>query len=121
MIKRIIQIREQAGLSQEKFAEKIGLSRNFINQAENGKKNFSDRTLKDICREFNVNEAWLRTGDGEPYKKRTRNQELAVFVNDVMEEMDESFRKRFILALSKLNESDWETIEKIANELHKAD
>ena len=56
MIKRIIKIREDNGLNQEKFAEKIGLSRNFINQVENGKKNISDRTISDICRLFNVNE-----------------------------------------------------------------
>lgn len=65
MIKRIIQIREHYELSQEKFASRLGLSRNFINQVENRKKNLSDRSISDICREFNVNENWLRTGEGE--------------------------------------------------------
>lgn len=67
MIKRIIQTREYFELSQEKFASRLGLSRNFINQVENGKKNLSDRTISDICREFNVNEEWLRTGEGEMF------------------------------------------------------
>lgn len=67
MIKRIIQIREQNGLNQEMFAKRIGLSRNFINQVENGKKNISDRTILDICREFNIREEWMRTGKGEMY------------------------------------------------------
>lgn len=71
MIERIIKIREREGLNQEKFAERLGLSRNFINQVENGKKKFSDRTLSDICREFNVNEAWLKTGEGEPFIKHS--------------------------------------------------
>ncbi len=72
MINRIIHIRKNEGLSQEKFAERIGLSRNFINQVESGKKNVSDRTINDICREFNINEVWLRTGEGgdeNMYKK----------------------------------------------------
>lgn len=72
MINRIIHIRKNEGLSQEKFAERIGLSRNFINQVESGKKNVSDRTINDICREFSINEVWLRTGEGgdeNMYKK----------------------------------------------------
>lgn len=67
MVNRIIELRKINNLSQEKFAEKLNLSRNFINQVETGKKNFSDRTILDICREFNVNEEWLRTGEGEMY------------------------------------------------------
>ncbi len=62
MINRIIQIREESKLSQEKFAARLNLSRNFINQVENGKKNISERTIFDICREFNINEEWLRNG-----------------------------------------------------------
>lgn len=65
MLQRIIQLREDEGLSQEKFAQKIGLSRNFINQVENGKRNFSDRTISDICEKFNIDENWLRTGEGK--------------------------------------------------------
>ena len=67
MINRIIKIRKDVGLSQKKFAERIGLSRNFINQVEAGKKNVSDRTISDICREFNINEDWLRYETGAMY------------------------------------------------------
>ena len=124
MIKRIIQIRKQANLSQEEFAKKLGLSRNFINQAENGKKNFSERTIDDICEKIKIdgktiNKTWLCTGKGEPLVKRTRNQEVQAFTNETMEELDESFKKRFLLALSKLDERDWETIEKLTRELSK--
>ena len=69
MIERIIQIRERSGLSQEKFAERLGLSRNFINQVENGKKNISKRTIEDICEEFEINESWLKTGIGDMERK----------------------------------------------------
>lgn len=116
---RIKKIRKDAGLTQEKFSEKLGLKRNTIATYEIGKSEPMDNILFSICREFNVNEEWLRTGNGEPYRKRTRNQELQAFANDVMENVDESFKKKFILALSKLNESDWETLKKIADELSK--
>ncbi len=119
MINRIIQIRNEEQLSQEKFAEKIGLSRNFINQVEAGKKNISDRTISDICRVFNVNEDWLRSGAGTMKKKLTRNQEIGAFANEVMELEDGKFKKRFIEALTKLDENDWEALEKIVNKIEK--
>lgn len=118
---RILEVRKRAKLTQDAFSERLNLSKNFVWMLEKGERVPSDRTVSDICREFNVNEEWLRTGKGEPTIKRTRNQEIQDFANDVMEEIDESFRKRFIRALSKLNESDWETIEKIALELSKED
>lgn len=108
MIERIIKIREREELNQEKFAERLGLSRNFINQVENGKKNFSDRTLSDICREFNVNEAWLRTGEGDPYieidpdnryasnvgkLQRTDNETIIRWVNTIAETDPEVLKK----------------------------
>lgn len=118
---RILQIRKEQKLTQDAFAEKLKLSKNYVWQMEKGERTPSDRTISDICREFKVNESWLRTGEGEPYQKRTRNQELQAFANDVMEELDESFKKRLILALSKLNESDWETLARIAESLKGGD
>lgn len=64
MRNRIIELRKEQGLSQEAFAKKVGLSRNFINQFENGNRNMSDRTISDICNTFQINEEWLRTGKG---------------------------------------------------------
>lgn len=114
---RLVLIREASGLSQAKFAEKISVSRNFISLVENGNRELSDRTIKDICSTFDINEEWLRTGSGEMKKEKSRNQELAEFVNEIMADIDESYRKRFILALSKLDTDEWKVIEKITNSL----
>lgn len=114
---RIKQIRKNAGLNMEQFAKKIGITRSSISRIESGENNPSDQTVILICREFKVNEEWLRTGSGSPYKQRTKNQQLLDFSNELMEDLDESFRKRFVLALSKLNEDDWKSIEKIADNL----
>lgn len=65
---RIIGVRKEHHLSQEAFAQKLKLSRNFINQFENGNKNMSDRTITDFCEKFGLNEEWVRTGKGKKEK-----------------------------------------------------
>lgn len=117
MISRIIKIRESEGLSQEKFAEKLGLSRNFINQVENGKKNISDRTISDICREFNVNEEWLRTGEGEPYIEA--DDKLSVYISKIYTGSDE-FIKDLIVAYMDLDDTSKEALRKLADGMIKA-
>ena len=116
---RIKSIRNSNNMSQSDFAKRLSVSRSAICKMESGENSPSEQTINLICREFSINETWLRTGEGEMFKKRTRNQEIMAFANSVMEGLDESFKKRLLLALSKLNESDWETLEKISNELNK--
>jgi len=64
---RIKQVRKALNLTQTDFANRLNLTRNFIFLVEKGERQPSDRTISDICREFNVNEDWLRTGEGEPF------------------------------------------------------
>lgn len=122
IIDRIIEIRKLAGLNQEEFAKELEMSRNFINQVENGKKNFSDRTISKICEKIkiegeSVSEHWLRTGELPKTIKKTRNQEISTFANKILNLPDENIKRRLIAALVKLDENDWLTIEKIANSL----
>lgn len=119
--KRIRLIRDEEKLSQEKFGKVIGVSRDTIANIEAGRIEIKDIFIASICREFRINEDWLRTGKGEMKKGRNKNEEISIFLNDIMEDVDDSFKKRFIRALSKLNESDWETLSKIADELEKED
>ncbi len=64
---RIKQIRKEAGLTQEKFAERLGLKRQTIATYETGRSEPMDTIIFSICREFNINENWLRYGT-EPMK-----------------------------------------------------
>lgn len=114
MIKRIIKIREDNGLNQEKFAEKIGLSRNFINQVENGKKNISDRTISDICRLFNVNEEWLRTGNGKPYI--SQDDKLSSYIANIAFG-DDDFIKDLIMVYMELDDTSKNALKKIASSM----
>lgn len=65
MNERIKQIRRELGLTQTEFAERIGLKQNSIALIESGKRNISDQAVLSICREYGVNEEWIRTGTGE--------------------------------------------------------
>lgn len=117
MNNRIVQLRKGRDWTQDKFAEEMGISKNYVSLIENGKKVPSDRLISDICREFNVKEDWLRTGNGEPTTKLTRNQEIAKFANEVMELPDKNIKKRLVEALAKLDEGDWKKILEIAEKL----
>jgi transcriptional regulator with XRE-family HTH domain len=66
---RIIKIRTDAGLSQAEFGEKLNLGKSSVSLFESGKRNLTSRTIADICEKFNVNRAWLDTGEGEPYNE----------------------------------------------------
>ena len=116
---RIKIIRKEKQITQVEFGKIIGVKGNTVTNYETGLRIPTDAVIKSICREFNVNETWLRTGEGEMFIAKTRNQQLADFVNDVMEDVNDSFRKRFLEALSKLSVDEWKVIEKITDELAK--
>lgn len=115
MHNRIRQVRMNANLSQTEFAERINLSKNFISLVENGGREPSDRTIRDICREFGVNETWLRTGVGDPFLPSVREQEIAALTKTLMSDRPESFRSRLVTALLKFppDAPEWEALEKI--------
>ena len=114
---RISIVIKRSGLTKTKFAEQLHLSQQFISSLCSGAKQPSDRTIADICREFNVSEAWLRDGVGDMEVKRTMNQELALMVNDLMTEADESFRKRFVAARLELPPEFWPELENFLKNL----
>lgn len=111
---RVKEVRKSLGLTLEKFGEKVGVTKQTVSRIENGINNLTDQMIKSICREYGVREEWLRSGEGEPFGAQTRNQEIQAFINDVLAEEDESRRKRFIYALSRLDLSGWEALEKVA-------
>lgn len=114
---RVKEIRKSLGYTLEKFGEKIGIKKSALSLIENGKNALTEQNIKSICREFGVREEWLRTGDGEPFGSQTRNQEIQAFANEVMSDEDESFRKRVVGALAKLDLDDWEVLERLAKNI----
>ena len=117
MNQRIREVRVSAGLKQDEFAAQLGLSRNFISLLEGGARVPSDRTIADICREFNVNETWLRTGEGEMFNALSMDEQLAFYLGTILSEQGDTFKKRLIAALSALDESEWSAVEAFARKL----
>ena len=114
--KRIASIIESLGIKKVEFAKAINVDQSFISQITSGKRNPSDRTIADICREFGVNEIWLRTGEGEMFDPVTPDEELAEFFGDILAG-EPDFKRRFIQALSRLSSEQWEMLEKVATQL----
>lgn len=67
MNERIKELRKELGLTLEKFGGRLGVGKNAISRIETRKSNVTDQMFKSICREFNVNPDWLRTGEGEMF------------------------------------------------------
>lgn len=118
MNERIKIIREHYRLTQDEFGKRIGSARNTIANYESGNRSPSNSVVLSICREFNVNENWLRTGEGKMFVEMDKESELMSWAGSVLGGVDDSFKKRFVKMLAELDERDWETLEKIALKLH---
>jgi len=117
MNERLKQLRKALGLTQQEFADKIGSKRNTIAKYETNTNVPSTAVLSLICRVFNVNEKWIKSGEGEMFLPIARDDEIAKLSTDLFKEEDDSFKTRLILTLAKLDENEWAVLEKIAKEL----
>lgn len=117
MNERIQAVIKEIGIKKVEFARRLNLSPPYISEMCSGKTMPSDRTISDICREFDVSETWLRTGEGEMFVPLSRSQEIADFVGKIMVGEEDNFKRRFIAMLARLDESEWELIERKALEL----
>lgn len=116
MNERIKELRKTLGLTQQEFADKIGVKRNTIAQYEIGRNPPIEAVINSICREFHVNGSWLRDGTGEMFEMRSQEEELAAFFGDVLSGAPD-FRRRLISALARLDEDQWATLADIAQKL----
>lgn len=120
---RIKEIRKALGLSQDEFGRRLGVTRGAVTNIELNKVEPKPLFVDLICREFNVNELWLREGIGEMFQERTRSEELAAFFGDVQAEG--GFKEAFLTVLARLGPEEWELIERkareLAEEIKKAD
>ena len=116
---RIKKLRKELNLNQTEFGERIGVKQGSVAGYESGARTPLDAVISSICKAFNVNEIWLRTGEGEMFIEMDKEAKLMSWAGSVLKSVDDSFKKRFVKMLSELNEKDWETLEKIALKLHE--
>lgn len=116
---RVKELRKQVNLTQQAFADRLNLKRNTVGSYEVNVVEPSDRTISDICREFNVNETWLRTGEGEMFNQITQSEKLAAFLADITADDGDDFKRRFVEMLAELEPEDWKLLERMAEKLQK--
>lgn len=113
---RIQKIRKTVKMTQDEFADKIGLSKNFVWMIEKGERTPSERTIKDICREFKVNYDWLVNGTGDMFQDD--DSDAQAIVDSVMTG-DNDFAKKTLVKFARLSEERWRQLQEILEELEK--
>lgn len=119
MNERLRKLRKTLDMTQQEFAEKLGIKRSTMATYESGRNEPIDAVISLICREFDVNEHWLRTGEGEMFIELTKEEEIASFIGEVLRDEDDSFKKRLISGLAALDETEWEVLENFLNSIQK--
>lgn len=98
---RVRMLRKELDLTLEKFAKPLGVGKTAISNIENESRNLTDQMIISICREYNVNEEWLRSGDGEPFKKLSKEEEIASYVEDLLSDGTENPLYEIILEIMR--------------------
>ncbi len=109
---RLKELRKKLKLTQQAFGSKLGVSQNTIAQYEMGRIAPSNSVITSICKEYGVNENWLRTGEGEMFIESSYAEEIETFMNSVLTIDDEQFKKRLVIQLAQLDDAGWELLEK---------
>lgn len=113
---RVKTLRKELKLSQEEFGAKLGITGAAISRIESGDSAVTDRLILSIIREYGVSEAWLRTGAGEMFEPRTRRDDIAAFMGQLLSGPDD-FKTRFISVLANLDDSQWSLLADMAEQL----
>ena len=116
---RIRELRKALKLTLDRFGERVGVKKSALSQIENGKSGVTDQMIKSICREFDVSETWIRTGEGEMFPPVDRRTEIARLTRQLLNEEKDSFKNRFISMLADLSVEECEFLEKRAKQLYE--
>lgn len=117
MNERIRKLRRHLDLTQQEFADRLSVKRGAIANYEIGRNEPTDAVISLICREFNVNEEWLRNGTGEMFIEMDKEDQLMEWAGRVLASESSSFKKKFVRMLMSLSEDEWEFLERKAKEL----
>lgn len=114
---RIKALRKALSLNQTDFGSKIGVKQSAVAAYESGSRTPLDSVIVSICREFGVNERWLRTGDGEMLMHLSREEEIMRFAATVVRDPSSEFQRRFVSVLARLTPEQWQLMEEMARKL----
>ena len=111
------ELRKSLGLTMDAFGSRLGVSKQTISNIENGNREMTEHMFKSICREFDVNPDWLRDGSGPMFKEKSRNDEIAAFIDDILKNEPDGVKAHMVAALARLDDRDWARIAEIAQSL----
>ena len=116
---RLKKLRKELDLTQQAFADNIGMKQNTIAQYEMGRTTPSDAIIFSICREFGVNEKWLRSGEGEMFEELTNQQEILKYTALLLKDKDSAVAdaiQTLIVTYEQLDDTSKAVLEKIAKQ-----
>ncbi|EHI98008.1 helix-turn-helix domain protein [Clostridium sp. DL-VIII] len=116
MNERLKAIRKELNLSQDSFAKQLGITGPGISKIESGSRNLTEQMIKSICREFNVNEKWLRTGEGDMFDNLSKAELVANIVGNALK-TDDEFVQNIFIALGKMSPEQWDKVKKFVKDL----
>lgn len=108
MNERIKAVRKELKLTQDDFVKKLGITRQYSSLLESGVREPSEQVILAICREYNVDYVWLKTGDGEMFEEPTIESDMSL-IDDVMSGDDE-FAKSFFRAFARYDAGEWKKL-----------
>lgn len=113
---RIAEIVKSTGKTKTAFADSLGVSQQYISKLEKTGTP-SERTIRDICEKYNVNEYWLRTGEGEMFRQKSRQEEFAEFAAQLVGGELDPFQSALIAVVSKLSPEHIAMLADIAKQM----
>ena len=114
---RFLLVLQESRCTKSKAAELLNVSAAYVSLLCSGQREPSDRTIKDICRIFGVNEIWLRTGVGEPFTPLSRSEELAAIFERM--EVGDDAKSRLIRAMARMPDEAFPPFVKFVEQLYK--
>lgn len=117
MSERFKELRKTLRLTQAELGNVLGISGSAVSKIEKGENILTEQNIKLLEREFGVDGTWLRTGEGEMFSSLRSDADIATFFADVLKDDPESFRRRFVSMLAKLDAHDWEELTRIARKM----
>lgn len=120
MNERIRKLRKALDMTQQAFADKLGVKRNTVGQWECGINSITDQIVLSICREFNVSEEWLRHGTGEMFLPEETDEFDALSKKYGLSEAERLLVERYVTSGDKIRKAIVDFIVGVSKELELA-
>lgn len=121
---RIRILRKTQGLTLQKFGDRLGVTKSAISSIENEKRGVTEQMVKSICREFRISESWLRHGIGNMSDTLSKNDEIAICIQDLIDDTDSivaaAIKEFTVMYYMKMDDASKQNLQNIASHLFEA-